>query len=96
MPDYRLSKQAAEDLADIADYTMEQFGIEQARHYRDGLERCFQDLADNPNLGRSAEQLAPKLRRFEHQSHVVFYLLEAENLLIVRVLHASRDATKHF
>jgi len=95
MPKYRLSNRAATDLAAIADYTIEQFGIEQARRYRDGLETCFLDLAKNPKLGRSAERLAPKLRSFEHQSHVVFYAPEGKGVLIVRVLHASMDPPRH-
>jgi hypothetical protein len=38
MGDYRLTSSAESDLAEIADYTIENFGIEQARRYRDALE----------------------------------------------------------
>ena len=62
MAEYRLSNQAKADLNEIADYTIETFGIEQARRYRDGLETCFQTLADKPMVGRSAAALAPALR----------------------------------
>lgn len=91
MANYRLSRLAIKDLADIADYTIETFGVEQARAYRDGLEACFEALADNPNLGRSAERLAPMLRRFTHQSHEVFYRAMNQEILIVRVLHERMD-----
>ena len=96
MNSYRLSRLAATDLQEIAEYTIERFGIEQARRYRDGLKTCFVQLADNSALGRGAEMLIRGLRRFEHQSHVVFYMSEPENLLIVRVLHSSMDAPRHF
>lgn len=96
MPDYRLSTRAAADLEHIANYTIEQFGIEQARRYRNGLEGCFATIALNPLLGRSAEALAPNLRRFEHGSHVVFYMPLSAGVLIVRVLHESMDAPSHF
>lgn len=96
MPDYRLSTRAAADLAQIADYTIEQFGIEQARRYRDALERCFATIAGNALLGRSAQTLAPNLRRFEHESHVIFYKPLGAGVLIVRVLHESMDAPGHF
>ena len=46
MPRYRLSRRAAADVDEIADFTIEQFGIEQARRYRDMLETCFQTLAE--------------------------------------------------
>jgi len=95
MNNYRLSRQASADLEEIAEYTIERFGIEQARRYRDGLKTCFNQLANNPALGRRAEQLIRGLHRFEHQSHVVFYISEAENLFIVRVLHSSMDVPRH-
>ncbi len=96
MAKYRLSRRAAADVDEIADYSIKQFGIKQARRYRDGLETCFQTLAENPRLGRSAEQLAPSLRRFEHQSHIVFYIPEDWGVLIVRVLHEKMDVPRHF
>jgi len=74
-----------------ADYTIEKFGIEQARRYRDGLEICFQTLADTTMVGRSAAAFAPELRRYEIQSNVVFYRPEYTGAFIVRVLHESRD-----
>lgn len=95
MPDYRLSTRAVADLARIADYTIEQFGIEQARRYRNELETCFATIAGNALLGRSVEALAPNLRRFEHESHVIFYKSLGSGVLIVRVLHESMDAPSH-
>ncbi len=95
MADYRLTSLAETDLAGIADYTIQTLGIEQARRYRDSLETCFTSLAANPRLGRSAEDLAADLRRFEHRSHVVFYLQREPGVLIVRILHASMDPTLH-
>ena len=95
MADYRLTSLAETDLAEIADYTIDTLGIEQARRYRDGLETCFRNLAANPRLGRSAQDLAPDLRRFEHRSHVVFYLQRDPGVLIVRILHSSMDAPRH-
>ena len=96
MNNYRLSKLASADLEEIAEFTIERFGIEQARRYRDSLKTCFDQLADNPALGRSVEQLMQGLHRFEHQSHVVFYMSEPENIFIIRVLHSSMDVPRHF
>ena len=96
MGDYRLTSSAESDLAEIADFTIENFGIEQARRYRDALEACFHTIADNPKLGREADEIAPMLRRHQHKSHVVFYLPENNDVLIVRVLHENRDFEQHF
>ena len=95
MADFHLSAQADTDLAGIADYTIETFGIEQARRYRDGMESAFQNLADNQLLGQSADFLAPQLRRLDHQSHVIFYMPQDYGVLIVRILHASMEASRH-
>lgn len=92
---FHLTNLAVTDLSDIADFTIQNFGIEQARNYRDGLKNCFETLAENPQLGRSADGLAPNLRRYEHQAHVVFYLPEDSGILIVRILHQRMDYKRH-
>ncbi|WP_417593067.1 type II toxin-antitoxin system RelE/ParE family toxin [Parasphingorhabdus sp.] len=96
MAELRLSRRAANDLAEIADYTIAEFGIDQARLYRDQFQACFRSLLDNPQLGRSAEDIAPGLRRIRQQAHVVFYRVERDGLLIVRVLHHSMDFEREF
>ena len=96
MAELRLSKRAASDLAEIADYTIAEFGIDQARLYRDQLDACFRSLFANPQLGRSAEEIAPGLRRIRQQANVLFYRAEGEGLLIVRVLHHSMDFERLF
>jgi plasmid stabilization system protein ParE len=55
---FLLTNQAAIDLLDIADFTIQTFGIEQARFYRDGLNHCFEILAENTQLGRNATKFA--------------------------------------
>jgi toxin ParE1/3/4 len=44
MADYRFSIRAATDLEAIAEYTVERFGIEKARLYREELKTCFERL----------------------------------------------------
>src|SRR5580698_3993973 len=95
MHTYRLSKRADSDIAGIADYTIRQFGIKQARRYRDGLERTFHRLAEYPNSGRSAEHLAPRLRRMNFESHVIFFMHDGDGVRIVRVLHQRMAFMRH-
>jgi toxin ParE1/3/4 len=95
MAEYRISKLADADIAAIADYTIKTFGIKQARRYRDGLKTSFQMLADHPERGRGAEDLAPKLRRWNYKSHVIFYTPSEQGALIVRVLHQRMDFVRH-
>lgn len=92
---YRISRRAENDLVDIADYTIREFGIEQARRYGSALEDCFMALAKNPLIGRSAEQFAPGLRRFEHGSHTVFYRPDKIGVFIIRILNERVDIMSH-
>ncbi len=96
MAAYNLSGKAASDLVGIYEYTILNFGLEQARAYLLGLHERFQILADTPGIGRSAAQLAPELRRHEYQSHIIFYSQTETGILIVCVLHTRMDAKHHF
>lgn len=95
MAELRISRRAASDLGDIADYTIAEFSIEQARKYRNQLQSCFDSLLNNPHLGRSADDIAPQLRRIRQQAHVIFYVATTNEVLIVRVLHHSMDVERH-
>ena len=95
MRELRLSRKAAADLANIADFTIAEFGVAQARKYRDQFGRCFASLVENPMLGRSADELAPGLRCIRQQAHVVFYLPSDKSVLVVRVLHHRMDFEQH-
>lgn len=94
--DYRLSRRAATDLEIVAAYTIKQFGIEQARVYLNSLKSCLQRLANQPEMGRKAEQLAPGLRRFEHRAHIIFYTVDESELYVVRILHSRMDVRRYF
>jgi len=84
---YRLVRLAESDLKSIVRYTMKTWGRAQTIRYRQGLQGCFQLLVDNPSIGRNCDSIHPGLRRFEHGKHVVFYLAQSDELLIVRILH---------
>jgi toxin ParE1/3/4 len=92
---YSLSSKAATDLDGIYEYTILNFGLEQARSYLLGLHERFEALAEHPMQGRSAKEFAPELRRFDYQSHIVFYLPKDQGVRIVRVLHQSMDTKRH-
>ena len=87
MPAYSVGRHAESDLKSIARYTLKTWGIAQAARYLEEMEKCFQLLADQPGIGRKCDSIHPGLRRFEHRSHVVFYLPQEDGVLIVRVLH---------
>jgi len=94
VPAYSLARLAVEDLKSIIRYTMKTWGKAQTMRYRQGLQDCFGFLSEHPSLGRTCDSIHPGLRRFEHGKHVVFYLSELDNVLIVRVLHQQMVPAK--
>ena len=87
MGDYRLTKDADGDLLKMFIYGLETFGLAQAEEYREGMARCFELLADNPRLGRKADEFAAGARRHEHARHIIFYDEQPTGVLITAVVH---------
>lgn len=89
MSGVRYAVLAGRDLHEIADYTLQRWGLGKVTAYLDGLQECCQRLAAMPKLGRPCDEVGLGLRRLEHGSHVVFNRATAEGILVVRVLHRS-------
>ena len=92
---FRLANEAEADVVDIYRYTFEHFGEAQANTYHDGLNDCFELLADTPLIGRDYSFLRPGLRRYGHASHSVYYRLTDTGIVILRVLHQRMDPARH-
>jgi toxin ParE1/3/4 len=92
---YKLSKASETDLEEIFEYGIFRFGLDQAKTYVIEMEQHFKVLAENVNLGRDASLLAVGLKRFNCAAHVIFYLPITNGILVVRILHQSRDFERH-
>ncbi len=95
VPEYRLSRLARLDLIEIADYTVDTWGAEQAHRYLDSLEACFRQLAEKPETGRLWTRIRPGYRRFEHLKHVLFYRPMKKGIFIGRILHQRMLPGRH-
>ncbi len=96
MANFYFTEQAEKDLEAIVDFTVQRWGMAQSHNYLDELDALAQILADNPLLGAEREELSPGLRSFPCQSHLLFYVLQKEGIIIVRVLHTSVDVVRYF
>ena len=92
----RISPEAESDLLKIGAYTRDTWGGRQAGRYLRQLEEGCELIASNPLIGRSCKQIRNGLRRFEIGKHVIFYMVEPENVLIARVLHENMLPTNYF
>lgn len=82
-----LTRQAKSDLKAIYRYTVEYFGEGQALEYLNGLEYSFDLLTDNPNMGRLFDE---KIRRYVYKSHLVYYEIKQDHLVIIRIRNARQ------
>lgn len=84
---YTLRRAAVEDLKDIGTYTLENFGRSQRDKYLKGLEERFAFLGDNPQSGRSRDDVGIGYRCSAYGKHVVFYKVIGGVVEISAVLH---------
>ncbi len=92
---YQLTDEADKDVEEILAYSVKNFGVDQTQHYFEALKECIELLADNPNMGHSAEDILPEYLRFPHESHVVFYKKSSPSIIVVRILHERMDPKLH-
>jgi len=92
---YRLSKNAVQDVKSIYRYSLENFGGHRANEYAADMEACLSLLTDNPEMGRDFAEIREGLRRHEHQSHVIYYRKDKNDILILRILGAAQDPARH-
>jgi toxin ParE1/3/4 len=95
---HRLAPQAEAELDDIWYYiAKESHSVEIADRVVDSITDRFFLLATYPHLGRRRDDdLLPGLRSFPAGEHVIIYRVEAEDVLILRVLRGSRDIESLF
>ncbi|MCR6658195.1 MAG: type II toxin-antitoxin system RelE/ParE family toxin [Asticcacaulis sp.] len=95
MADYKLSRKAEADLRAIAAFTVDTFGIAQARTYRDGLLDAFIRISAHPEIGASLTHIFPDTRRLVHGSHIIYYRVTLSQIFVRRILHQSQDPLRH-
>lgn len=95
MADYRIRPRARIDLEEIWAYTAETWSEAQADKYVGRLFTAFEQLAENPNLGRDASVVRPGYRQYTTGRHVIFYRPEPAPIDIVRVLHDRMLPDRH-
>lgn len=86
-----LSPDAQSDMSEIWDYTAERWGADQAVNYTLRLRDTLVDLAAGRKPSRSAEDIAPGYRTCLVGSHIAYFRIDGNHLIVVRILHQSMD-----
>ena len=88
---YRLSVAARQDVIDIFLRSEEMFGEAQAARYHADLHATFAFLGDNPGAARVRREFEPEVRVHPHKAHVIVYVVDDDEVLIVRIRHGRED-----
>src|SRR5215216_7191801 len=76
-PTVTLKPAARRDFRSILAYTSGRWGIAQRDIYRAAINRAFDTLGDNPEIGKARDELSPGLRTFQVEEHVIFYRMSS-------------------
>ena len=93
---FQVRQAADDDLLDIFDYGCEKFGIDTAEAYIYALEAGFQRLTEHSEPGRSIDQTMAGIPALPVVSHVIYYQVTGSAIDIIRILHKSMLAERHF
>lgn len=91
----KISNAAAQDIEGIYLYGFFNFGENQADAYNAAMNDRLHLVCSNPEIGRLDTRVNPAVRRFDFESHVIFYDVENDSILVVRILHRSMDFIQH-
>lgn len=88
---YRLSNEAKNDLSEIYAYTRQKFGAAQAEFYVAGLTQSLVAIGAYPSIGQEVSAFRTPVRIRSYAKHVIIYVVEQEDAIIVRVLSARQN-----
>jgi toxin ParE1/3/4 len=90
---HRLAPEAEADMDDIWCYIARKSGsLEIADRFIEFLSDRFYLLANHPYIGRRRDhELRTGLRSLPVRDYIILYRIEEDDVLILRILHGSRD-----
>jgi toxin ParE1/3/4 len=92
MAKYFLTNKAVEDLSKIWQYTYEVWSENQADKYYELLTSSFQEIVQNPGLGKNYDEIDKSIFGLHIGKHIVFYrIAKARDIEILRILHQRMD-----
>lgn len=91
MHSYTLTRDAENDLRDIARYTLSKWGNVAFDKYKNGLERAFINISNCNVITKSFSKNLPDIRVTKYKFHFIFYLQKKNKTIIIGVIHEQRD-----
>lgn len=90
--DYRISREAINDLNGIWKYTYEQWGITQADRYYNLIISEIKFIAAHPQSGKNVDFIREGYRSSKVNRHLIYYRISPQNIIeVIRILHEKMD-----
>lgn len=93
--EFRLSPAAQSDMDGIFDYTVRQWGMEQAVRYTQAVENACTALAKAPVQAPDCSHIRPGYRRGTVGRHFIYFRVEDYSIAVIRILHRRMDMPRH-
>ena len=90
MKEVRLTPRAVAEIAEIRRYSRRAWGAAQAKRYRTGLGRRFQEIAAGTAADRDAE-IGNGYRGCRYGRHVIVFKEERDGVRILHMFHERMD-----
>ena len=96
-PEYSLilAPEAQADVSDILQFTLEEWGLQQAEKYGAVLDKAFSSIQHSPQIGHKRPDIPPEYQVLQAGQHVIIFRVKKKTIYVVRVLHGSMDFTRH-
>ena len=96
MAKIRITPRARDDLKNIGRYTETQWGSTQRNTCLKNLQKRFEWLAENAQLGKLRPDIAENYYSFPEGQHVIFYLINRGGIDIIGIPHKEMDIISYF
>lgn len=90
-----LSPKAKSNLSGIWDYTLAEWGIDQAEKHIRELWTVMQAQAGDSSAAADISDIRKVYRKIRSGSHVIFFKSSGDGIDVVRILHQQMDFERH-
>lgn len=94
MAKLRLLELVRRELKSIQTYSEQEFSWPAAERYMRGIDSMFGLLERHPQSGASVPYLSRPTRVLSYRRHCIFYQVDGQHVVVLRILHHTMDATR--
>ena len=86
-----ITERALQEVGDIEQYSIEEWGLQVSNDYIDSIEQALQRIAQSPRLLLTRPELSKKLKFYPVRSHILVFTVINKVIYFVTIKHGSMD-----